>query len=220
MPMQLIPDVELYRYDPWELPSLSPSSKYLHSSVDTFAVRQWFFFTSCDPKYSHGCRANRSTRSGYWKATGRDRLVLRAFPTSTSIPTLPSSHSHAFEKGHSSQPHAQLTSATDVSVNGDAGNEHGFKKTLVFYHGKPPRGTRTPWVMHEFYISSCASSSSASASSPPLLSTKPFSSSASASSPPLLSKKPTAWNKILLCRITRKMDQTAGRAEHTNERST
>ncbi|EOY17972.1 NAC domain protein, putative [Theobroma cacao] len=29
----------------------------------------------------------------------------------------------------------------------------GFKKTLVFYRGKPPKGEKTTWIMHEFVLS-------------------------------------------------------------------
>ncbi|CAN8299509.1 unnamed protein product [Cochlearia groenlandica] len=30
----------------------------------------------------------------------------------------------------------------------------GLKKTLVFYRGKPPHGSRTDWIMHEYRLSS------------------------------------------------------------------
>ncbi|XP_022764266.1 NAC transcription factor 29-like [Durio zibethinus] len=29
----------------------------------------------------------------------------------------------------------------------------GFKKTLVFYKGKPPKGDKTSWIMHEYVLS-------------------------------------------------------------------
>ncbi|MCO5582201.1 hypothetical protein L7F22_036091 [Adiantum nelumboides] len=68
LPARVIPDVDLYKHEPWELPGLSslPSSP---------SYAQWFFFNFTDRKYPSGPRANRATLSGYWKATGRDRSI-------------------------------------------------------------------------------------------------------------------------------------------------
>ena len=68
-----------------------------------------YFFSTREAKYPNGNRSNRSTGSGYWKATGIDK---------------------------------QIGGRKLV----------GMKKTLVFYKGKPPNGTRTNWVLHEYRL--------------------------------------------------------------------
>jgi hypothetical protein len=54
-----IRDVDVYKWDPEELPKLSPSES-----------RQWYFFGPRDRRYPTGARLNRATKQGYWKAKG------------------------------------------------------------------------------------------------------------------------------------------------------
>lgn len=98
LPASIIPEVDLCKSDPWDLPGDMEQERY--------------FFSTREVKYPNGNRSNRATASGYWKATGLDKKVLSS-------------------KGN------QVV---------------GMKKTLVFYKGKPPHGSRTDWVMHEYRL--------------------------------------------------------------------
>ncbi|XP_076928743.1 NAC domain-containing protein 78-like [Bidens hawaiensis] len=61
-----ISDVDVYKVEPWDLPGLSKLK-----SRDL----EWYFFSVLDKKYGNGSRTNRSTVKGYWKTTGKDRVV-------------------------------------------------------------------------------------------------------------------------------------------------
>ncbi|XP_031121477.1 NAC domain-containing protein 2-like [Ipomoea triloba] len=99
-PVSIIPEVDVYKFDPWELPDRAG-----------FGENEWYFFTPRDRKYPNGIRPNRAAVSGYWKATGTDKAIY-------------------------------------------SGSKYvGVKKALVFYQGKPPKGTKTDWIMHEYRLS-------------------------------------------------------------------
>ncbi|KAH6835436.1 NAC Apical domain transcriptional regulator superfamily protein [Perilla frutescens var. hirtella] len=63
-PLQIIGDVDLYKFDPWDLPSKA-----------LFGEKEWYFFSPRDRKYPNGSRPNRVAGSGYWKATGTDKII-------------------------------------------------------------------------------------------------------------------------------------------------
>ncbi|XP_020599680.1 NAC domain-containing protein 86 [Phalaenopsis equestris] len=64
--LDIIPEVDLYKCEPWEL-----ADKSFLPSRDP----EWYFFGPRDRKYPNGFRTNRATRAGYWKSTGKDRRV-------------------------------------------------------------------------------------------------------------------------------------------------
>uniref|UniRef100_A0A6N2L8J1 NAC domain-containing protein n=1 Tax=Salix viminalis TaxID=40686 RepID=A0A6N2L8J1_SALVM len=62
--LQIIGEIDLYKFDPWLLPSKA-----------IFGEKEWYFFSPRDRKYPNGSRPNRVAGSGYWKATGTDKVI-------------------------------------------------------------------------------------------------------------------------------------------------
>ncbi|KAL2329431.1 hypothetical protein Fmac_017012 [Flemingia macrophylla] len=121
LPASIIPEVDLCKSDPWDLPGLYPFILLLlfllllplTNNINAGDLEQErYFFSTKEAKYPNGNRSNRATKSGYWKATGLDKRIVSS-------------------KGN------QVV---------------GIKKTLVFYRGKPPHGSRTDWIMHEYRL--------------------------------------------------------------------
>ncbi|CAN0926859.1 NAC transcription factor 29 [Linum grandiflorum] len=65
LPASIIAEIDLYKYDPWELPKQA-----------LFGDDEWYFFTPRERKYPNGARPNRAAGSGFWKATGTDKPIL------------------------------------------------------------------------------------------------------------------------------------------------
>ncbi|KAG2673840.1 hypothetical protein I3760_13G107500 [Carya illinoinensis] len=65
LPAFVIAEIDLYKFNPWELPCKALLGEY-----------EWYFFTPRDRKYPNGERPNRAAASGYWKATGSDKPIL------------------------------------------------------------------------------------------------------------------------------------------------
>ncbi|CAI9093128.1 OLC1v1028548C1 [Oldenlandia corymbosa var. corymbosa] len=64
LPASIIPEVDVCKSDPWDLPGDWEQERY--------------FFSTREVKYPNGNRSNRATGSGYWKATGVDKQIVTA----------------------------------------------------------------------------------------------------------------------------------------------
>ncbi|CAH2040630.1 unnamed protein product [Thlaspi arvense] len=123
--VEVISEVEICKYEPWDLPGWTKISSFVHASnallwrlISNFHLlpaksifqsdNEWFFFSPRGRKYPNGSQSKRATESGYWKATGKERNVKSG---SLLI---------------------------------------GTKRTLVFHTGRAPKGERTEWIMHEY----------------------------------------------------------------------
>ncbi|XP_047342310.1 NAC domain-containing protein 72-like [Impatiens glandulifera] len=62
--LQIIGEIDLYKHDPWVLPGKA-----------IFGEKEWYFFSPRDRKYPNGSRPNRVAGTGYWKATGTDKVI-------------------------------------------------------------------------------------------------------------------------------------------------
>ncbi|EEF51724.1 transcription factor, putative [Ricinus communis] len=61
LPASIIPDINVCKFDPWDLPGNTEQERY--------------FFSNKESKYPNGNRINRATASGYWKATGLEKQI-------------------------------------------------------------------------------------------------------------------------------------------------
>ncbi|XP_028780451.1 protein FEZ-like [Neltuma alba] len=65
LPIDIIKQVDIYKYDPWDLPKMASST----------GEKELYFYCQRDRKYRNSARPNRVTRAGFWKATGTDRPI-------------------------------------------------------------------------------------------------------------------------------------------------
>nr|AFN55274.1 NAC domain protein [Tamarix hispida] len=65
--LDVIRDVDLNKLEPWDIQD--------KCKIGTTPQNDWYFFSHKDKKYPTGTRTNRATAAGFWKATGRDKVI-------------------------------------------------------------------------------------------------------------------------------------------------
>ncbi|RWW05145.1 hypothetical protein GW17_00031598 [Ensete ventricosum] len=65
--LDVIRDVDLNKLEPWDIQE--------KCRIGSTPQNDWYFFSHKDKKYPTGTRTNRATAAGFWKATGRDKVI-------------------------------------------------------------------------------------------------------------------------------------------------
>ncbi|KAJ9549732.1 hypothetical protein OSB04_022275 [Centaurea solstitialis] len=65
--LDVIREVDLNKLEPWDIQE--------KCNIGSTMQNDWYFFSHKDKKYPTGTRTNRATAAGFWKATGRDKVV-------------------------------------------------------------------------------------------------------------------------------------------------
>ncbi|KAH0910990.1 hypothetical protein HID58_034311, partial [Brassica napus] len=65
--LDVIREVDLNKLEPWDIQE--------ECRIGSAPQTDWYFFSHKDKKYPTGTRTNRATVSGFWKATGRDKII-------------------------------------------------------------------------------------------------------------------------------------------------
>ncbi|KAK9145802.1 hypothetical protein Sjap_005705 [Stephania japonica] len=131
--LDVIRDVDLNKLEPWDIQE--------KCKIGSTPQNDWYFFSHKDKKYPTGTRTNRATAAGFWKATGRDKVIYSSFKRIGMRKTL------VFYKGRA--PHGQKSdwimheyrlddnTPTDATNNvassmGEAAQEDGWVVCRVF----------------------------------------------------------------------------------------
>ncbi|CAI9775817.1 unnamed protein product [Fraxinus pennsylvanica] len=65
--LDVIRDIDLNKLEPWDIQD--------KCKIGSTPQNDWYFFSHKDKKYPSGTRTNRATAAGFWKATGRDKVI-------------------------------------------------------------------------------------------------------------------------------------------------
>ncbi|KAL6004239.1 hypothetical protein ACLOJK_004786 [Asimina triloba] len=65
--LDVIREIDLNKLEPWEIQE--------KCKIGSTPQNDWYFFSHKDKKYPTGTRTNRATSAGFWKATGRDKVI-------------------------------------------------------------------------------------------------------------------------------------------------
>ncbi|RRT42055.1 hypothetical protein B296_00057384 [Ensete ventricosum] len=133
--LAMIGDADVYKWEPWELPGMNRHLPWLLFGSSAFPsffadsnLQLWLLVVSADKS------ALKSGDKQWYFFSPRDRK----YPNG-------SRSNRATKFGY------WKTTGKDRTISQNS-KAMGNKKTLVYYHGRAPKGERTNWVMHEYTL--------------------------------------------------------------------
>ncbi|XP_021660474.1 NAC domain-containing protein 43 isoform X2 [Hevea brasiliensis] len=130
--LDVIREVDLNKLEPWDIQE--------KCKIGSTPQNDWYFFSHKDKKYPTGTRTNRATAAGFWKATGRDKIIYSGFRRIGLRKTL------VFYKGRA--PHGQKSDWIMHEYRLDDSSHDTTVSRLP--HGSNPIGEAIPeegWVV-------------------------------------------------------------------------
>ncbi|KAG7013146.1 Protein FEZ, partial [Cucurbita argyrosperma subsp. argyrosperma] len=139
--IELIKQIDIYKYDPWDLPKLAGSGE-----------KEWYFYCPRDRKYRNSARPNRVTGAGFWKATGTDRPIY----SSDANKCIGLKKSLVFYKGRAAKAQRALTLSSNPPLSDDIpkANDTFFPTKTPF----PSYETHQPSISNAYpfdFVASC-----------------------------------------------------------------
>ncbi|XP_073133111.1 NAC domain-containing protein 12 isoform X2 [Henckelia pumila] len=162
--LDVIRDVDLNKLEPWDIQE--------KCRIGSTPQNDWYFFSHKDKKYPTGTRTNRATAAGFWKATGRDKVIHSNFRRIGMRKTL------VFYRGRA--PHGQKSdwimheyrlddhvnthhdsstaNAPNNNITGDSGPEEGWVVCRVFKKKNYHKALESPAAPPHIMMASSAAS--------------------------------------------------------------
>ncbi|KAF7850090.1 hypothetical protein BT93_L5875 [Corymbia citriodora subsp. variegata] len=113
--LDVIREVDLNKLEPWDIQE--------RCKIGSAPQSDWYFFSHKDKKYPTGTRTNRATAVGFWKATGRDKIIYSSSSRIGLRKTL------VFYKGRA--PHGQKSDWIMHEYRLDEGSNSSVGSSLV-----------------------------------------------------------------------------------------
>ncbi|KAM0934735.1 putative transcription factor NAM family [Dioscorea sansibarensis] len=136
--LDVIRDIDLNKLEPWDIQE--------KCKIGSTPQNDWYFFSHKDKKYPTGTRTNRATAAGFWKATGRDKVIYTSFKRIGMRKTLvfykgraPHGqksdwimHEYRLDDQPDTNPPINVSCMTGENIGGGGGQEDGWVVCRVF----------------------------------------------------------------------------------------